>query len=449
MQPDVTIDLYKGEPYLFRKGSKVKHQLSVGEALALTFLSESGDVNKAKTACSLSIGNSMGKQWVDRVLERYWTYLGPSHPKKLNLSWLKRLNINRLRQRQTQRREAAPSSLTWLVTLSCNRKCPYCFYEVTSYSALNEKSPPDASFPLKRALEMVSEMSEIGVSNLHLTGGEPLLRKDLKEIITAATSSRIRTHLVTKFAITASQAKDLAAAGTTRITYSLDSTLPKETSVLTGSRNFWEEAIIAITAIMEAGIPIELNTVLTSININSLENLFKLAVQYGIPKLTLSTFRPQLNDIFSDNSLVLVPSKKDMVKIKLDELQEKYGHKVEIKFYGSSKLKEISLNMNQKICGVAFEELHLLPDGSVTHCHYLPYHKEMIIGSLMECTIQETWNSKRFLQLSKPSSAFYKGTECDGCSSFQLCENRGRCYYSAISRYGSLYEKDDFCLKGN
>src|SRR5262249_40350978 len=157
--------------------------------------------------------------WVDRVVNRFRTYLGEGHPRELHVDWLAGVRAESIRR--PARRQAAPSAVTWLVTLGCNRKCPYCFYDVPHHPVSSGDWPADATFPLGDALRMVAEMAEVGAADLYLTGGEPLLRKDITEVIAAASRRRVRVRIVTKYPVSQQLARELAAAGLYTATVSL------------------------------------------------------------------------------------------------------------------------------------------------------------------------------------------------------------------------------------
>src|SRR5262249_14705813 len=151
------------------------------------------------------------------------------------------------------KQEAAPDAVTWMVTLGCNRKCPYCFFDVFDFDGRIPGSPPDATFPLEDSVRMVQEMARIGAADLYLTGGEPLLRRDLTEVIQEATRVRVRTHIATKYSVSPELARRLADAGLSSVTVSLDDARPNMASALAGSPGYFDEALRTIRNLMQVG----------------------------------------------------------------------------------------------------------------------------------------------------------------------------------------------------
>ena len=150
LQPDAQLDLDPGGPRLFRLGTvRPKHDLTIGEAVALNLLAACGELANAKSYCAEVFGQASGTALVDHVVDRFWTYLGDGPPRALDVAWVAEVQADRVRR--PARRQAAPSAVTWLVTLGCNRKCSYCFYDVTHHAAGRPDSPRDATFPLDDA----------------------------------------------------------------------------------------------------------------------------------------------------------------------------------------------------------------------------------------------------------------------------------------------------------
>ena len=70
--------------------------------------------------------------------------------------------------------EYEPSLVSWNLTRACNLRCPHCYMEGGTRAA-NELSTAEC-------LSLIDELKDLGTEMLILTGGEPLLRKDLFEI---------------------------------------------------------------------------------------------------------------------------------------------------------------------------------------------------------------------------------------------------------------------------
>jgi len=145
----------------------------------------------------------------------------------------------------------------------CNFRCPYCMPE--------EQYPRDAEFLSAAARMNAGEIERLarhfvalGVRKLRLTGGEPLLRRDLAAIVAnlASIPGVEDLALTTNGVLLAPRAAELRAAGLRRLTVSLDALDPAIYARLSGDRGRVEDALAGIEAAQGAGFErIKLNTV--------------------------------------------------------------------------------------------------------------------------------------------------------------------------------------------
>jgi len=136
----------------------------------------------------------------------------------------------------------------------CNFRCPYCMPE--------DQYPRDHAFLSKAErlrFEEIERLARIfvglGVRKLRLTGGEPLLRRDLPELVRqlAAISPDVDIAMTTNGSLLAEKVDALRIAGLHRITLSLDTLDPKTFAVMSGGRGEVDAVLTAIAAAERAG----------------------------------------------------------------------------------------------------------------------------------------------------------------------------------------------------
>ena len=446
LQPDVEIVVQNRNPLLRRKQGTVSHVLGVAEAMTLLCLADTGDVEATIALCAEALPD--GAAWARRTIHRYWTYLGNGSPRPLSddivVSLQDAVPSFPLLPMSNVKQEAAPVSVTWVVTLECNRRCPYCFFQVKHHPLEPHYSPADATFPLADVQRMIREMAEIGAADFYLTGGEPFLREDLSEVIACATSQRVRTHVVTKYPLTKRLAHRLATAGITTVTVSLDDSRDVQANALAGSPTYLNEAVHSIRALLEAGVNCDVNAVVTRINYPHLEEFAGFLQGLGVPRLKLSLFRRPFP--------YKAPTDKLAVNIQLDDDISRLN-----KIYRASGMEilsgESAAGVEGKKCSSSFlceigtQSIAVLPDGSASRCRYLPHEPVMIVGNLREQSLVEIWNSEVLRSTIRPSRSQYQGTECADCQQFDGCNSRGRCYLSSLQCAGHLFAPDAKCAK--
>lgn len=446
LQPDVDVVVRDGNIVLERRTVDVSHVLGVAEAIALAWLASTGDVESATTGCAGYLDHA--DIWVRRVVERYWTYLGAGPARPVDLKWL--IDVARLRPvfpilpQSRIKQEAAPASITWMVTLGCNRNCPYCFFKIYHFGAGSGVSPPDATFPLADAVRMVQEMARIGAADLYLTGGEPFLRVDIPEIIAEASRVRVRTHAVTKSLIAPDFARRLLKSGISSITVSLDDDRPREASALAGAHGYLAEAEQTIEALLGAGISVDVNAVVTKINAGRLAELAAHVAKLGITRLKLSPFhspyprRESAEKLFTDFAL------KDEVAHIRNAVADRG---LDVVLGEGADASDDRKCGSPFVCEIGTRALDVLPDGSVSRCHYLNGVGEMKVANLRDHSLLEAWNSQSLRSMTRPDRSAFGGTACSNCEQHDGCNARGRCYVSALQDTGRLHAPDAFCTR--
>jgi|SRR5665213_3392124 len=166
-------------------------------------------------------------------------------------------------------------SLRVSVTDRCNLRCNYCMPE-ENYVWL----PRQELLTFEEIARLVDVFTSLGVSDVRLTGGEPLLRRELPQLVRMlAANPRIRDlALTTNGVLFAEQCEDLYAAGLHRVTVSLDSLRPERFAALTG-RDTHAQVLEGIAAARRIGFPkLKLDTVvLRGVNEDELGEL----IEYG------------------------------------------------------------------------------------------------------------------------------------------------------------------------
>ena len=162
------------------------------------------------------------------------------------------------------------------VTQECNQRCLYCHREGEGTGRRAERMSPGEIGRIARLA------SKLGVKKVKFTGGEPLLRPDLPEIIGLVAPFFKDTSLTTNGTLLSAMAKRLRAAGLDRVNLSLDSLRPGTYARITGM-DCLDDALAGIRAAKEAGLgPVKLNmVVLRGINEGEIPEMLRFAAGEG------------------------------------------------------------------------------------------------------------------------------------------------------------------------
>ena len=108
-----------------------------------------------------------------------------------------------------------PVTAVWEVTMACNMRCKYCgfFYYAEAL--------PD-ELTTEEALDVIDQMSSLGLRWITLSGGEPLTRRDLPQLVSRLVERKIAVNIITNGWLLESQARSLCESGVSTVAVSLD-----------------------------------------------------------------------------------------------------------------------------------------------------------------------------------------------------------------------------------
>ena len=147
------------------------------------------------------------------------------------------------------------------VTDRCNFRCRYCMPR-ERFGENHTFLPRRAYLSFEEIEKVVTACKPLGLEKVRITGGEPLLRPDLHDLISRVSSTGVEVALTTNASLLSGQAPRLADAGLDRVTVSLDALDPKIHSQMTDSSIPVEVVLGGIDAALEAGLsPVKVNCV--------------------------------------------------------------------------------------------------------------------------------------------------------------------------------------------
>lgn len=170
--------------------------------------------------------------------------------------------------------------VVWNVTRRCNLLCAHCYTASTS-------SPGPHELTSAEALAVVQDLASFQVPVVLFSGGEPLLRHDIIELMASAASAGVQPVLSSNGTLLTQQWVDrLRAAGVRRAGISLDG-MEDTNDRFRGMRGAFQQALAGIRRCLEAGFRVSLRFTLTRYNLADLDDVFSLAAREGIQRLCI------------------------------------------------------------------------------------------------------------------------------------------------------------------
>jgi MoaA/NifB/PqqE/SkfB family radical SAM enzyme len=175
-----------------------------------------------------------------------------------------------------------PAKVGWEVTYRCDSRCLSC-------QRWRQQSTDE--LPTSDARTIVERLAEGGVLSLSFTGGEPLLRQDLEELVALAAQRGMSTSLSTNaLQLTDSRIRGLAQAGLGTVFLSVDGARPETHDRVRGRRGSHERVLRAAAGILALGKPrprVVFNLTVNGLNLSELVEVGDLAAEMGVDGFTL------------------------------------------------------------------------------------------------------------------------------------------------------------------
>ncbi|MGH7153200.1 MAG: radical SAM protein, partial [Acetobacteraceae bacterium] len=175
-----------------------------------------------------------------------------------------------------------PLGLLAELTHRCPLACPYC----SNPLALEDRADELATAEWARVF---IEAADLGVLQVHLSGGEPASRRDLVEITAAAHDAGLYTNLITSsVGLDAARLARVRDAGLDHVQISLQDTEPESADRIAGYRGAHARKLTLAREVVRAGLPLTVNVVLHRANIARIAELVAIAAELGASRVEIA-----------------------------------------------------------------------------------------------------------------------------------------------------------------
>jgi cyclic pyranopterin phosphate synthase len=255
-------------------------------------------------------------------------------------------------------------SLRITLTNRCNVNCLYCHHDGMVKS--HEEMTADELYTICKIAK------KIGVRKIRLSGGEPLLKKDIVEIVENIASLDFKDiSMTTNGILLEKYAKDLKDAGLDRVNVSLD-TLNREKFEFITKKDYLEDAKNGILKAVEVGLyPVKINMVIMKdINQNEIDDMFEFCKKHDIVLQLIELIESENcdDDKFSeDYHYKLDDIEKELADI-ADDVREREFMQGRKKYYiDGGEIEVVKPVDNAKFCAKC-SRLRITPDGKIKPC---------------------------------------------------------------------------------
>jgi radical SAM protein with 4Fe4S-binding SPASM domain len=349
---------------------------------------------------------------------------------------------------------ARPYVISWNLTYRCNLACEHCYLDAGGNPQVGTENFADRSeLSTTECFEVIDQIASFAPECLTiLTGGEPLLRRDILEIVRRASDRGLWVVVGTNgVRITENVARRLADAGGRGLSISLDALDANRHDRFRMVRGAWQNTVDGAAILNRTGLPFIVQTTAGAHNVGELEAIAdfahdRLAAKVWNLYFLVPTGRGQF---VSD----ITPAQYDEVLLSLYRIQQKYNGRMLVNAkcaphyiktvlehgaaHGDNSASRIrTYSGGAGGCPAGTHYMGIRPNGDVTPCPYLP----VFAGTLRKSTLSDLWTSSDLFEGIRRRTTL--GGRCGECEMSAQC---GGCRARAYGMTGDLMAEDPLC----
>ena len=292
-----------------------------------------------------------------------------------------------------------PIIYTWEITYRCNMRCSFCnIWRLAPECYTDEMTTQEG-------IALLHQAAHLGASLLYLTGGEPLLRKDIGEILRCAKQMRMVTMIGTNGFFIEDEIEQLKA-NLDCLRVSIDSLA--QLDGIRSCHSSLERAVKGIKQAKKLGIEVIINATITSETIGEMKDLAKFADDLHCD-ITLSPLTKIPKGVKEDNELTRLLPDYEKYAAAVRELKKKYTCVVNSELY-LDLVEKGGIGYSDFICKAPHIVLSVNPQGDILlPCNAYPIKR---INIKNEDGLKMAWYSKSAGQIKKGMKHFNFCTSC-------------------------------------
>lgn len=328
----------------------------------------------------------------------------------------------------------APIAMLAELTHRCPLSCPYCSNPL-------ELARMDTELSTEDWARVFREAADLGVLQLHISGGEPASRRDLVDLVIAAREAGLYTNLITSgIGLTERRMHELDKAGLDHIQLSLQGMDADIADRIGGYKGGFKRKMQVAEWIKDIGFPLTLNAVLHRQNLHQLPRAIEMALEMGARRIEVAVV--QFHGWALQNRGALMPTREQATEASRLVAEARIKHK------GRLVLDYVPADYHSdypKRCmgGWGTTGLNIAPDGEVLPCHAAKTIKHLKFENVRDKPLSEIWYR---------GSSFneYRGDDwmqepCRSCDRKKM--DFGGCRCQAMALAGDPAATDPVCIK--
>ena len=329
---------------------------------------------------------------------------------------------------------APPLALLAELTHRCPLACFYCSNPLQLERRGEELSTEEWC-------RVLSEAAELGILQVHFSGGEPMARRDLPVLVRYAADRELYTNIITSGVLLTEAAMDaLLESKVDHIQLSFQDSSADSADYIGGYKNGHRKKLVAAQRIRAAGLPLTLNFVIHRLNVDRVEEMILLGEAQGATRIEIA--HVQYYGWGLRNRAGLLPSREQLDQT--TRIVE--AHRARLK--GMITIDYVVPDyfaFRPKACmgGWGRRFMNISPAGRVLPCHAAETLPGLVFPSVRELSLDEIWNSSAAFQRFRGTG--WMPEPCRSCERREI--DWGGCRCQAFALLGDASATDPACAK--
>jgi len=325
-----------------------------------------------------------------------------------------------------------PVSILFELTHRCPLQCPYCSNPLQLEQAANELTTQQWSGLMEQAVKM-------GILQVHFSGGEPTIRRDLEDLVGKAEELGLYSNLITSgVGLDDTRVGNLAGLGLKHIQISVQDSAEESANRIAGHRDGYAQKLAAAKAVRRHNLPLTVNAPIHKMNIEHLPSIIDLAVEMGASRMEVA--HVQYYGWAYHNRASLMPKREQLERA--TEVVERARERLKGVLVIDYVVPDYYAR-KPKACmgGWARQFLNVTPSGKVLPCHAAESITALRFDNVKERSLMDIWrNSGAF---EKYRGADWMPDKCLSCPRREIDWGGCRCQAFAIT--GDAANMDPAC----
>lgn len=326
----------------------------------------------------------------------------------------------------------APVGMLCELTHRCPLQCPYC-------SNPTELDKVNTELTTAEWQSVMRQAGELGILQVHLSGGEPTARKDLEEILDAAVKAGLYTNLITAgVTLTRDRLMKLADIGLDHVQLSIQDIDPENADRISAYKGGLAKKIEVARWTKEAGMALTINAPIHRQNIHNVPRMIEFAVECGAGRIEIAHVQYYAWALLNRGSLM--PTRESFMTAakQVEQARDTYKGIIVIDMVVPDYYAKYP-----KPCmgGWAKQILNVTPSGRVLPCHAAESITHLTFDNVKDRSLGDIW-------LNGDAFNKYRGTEwmkepCRTCPRKEI--DFGGCRCQAFALTGDAANTDPAC----